>query len=139
MLFFNKNVSNNFNFKQFFSTFNKFNINNNLIYNFNNDNLNFNNVESQKIKCNIYIKDNLIQYETNDVINTFYFSNQINENINFNIFWNYIKTNNEKLPPMTNNNYDFYYFNISFEFFEIENNKFFVIQKHNKCLLINSF
>lgn len=146
--------SNKYNFLQIFPYYEKFKDSGagciNLLYNFTTDNTthitnnidyplpDLNLLESLKISYTIKIKDSYIQYSNDSSTITFKIENEfVKETDELNIIkipyfkWKYVRTDNHKLPNVTAKNYDFYYQNVSFTLYKINENKLFVIEKIN--------
>lgn len=131
-------------FYQIFTNFNKYNCNS-VCYDFNkpsNVNFDFTKYKNTLINCDIYIKGSIIQYINNkdNNIYTFIFQEEFikesdidNLNIlNLPMFlFKYKNTENNKLPILNKNNYDYYYENISFNIYDISDNTLFIEQKFN--------
>lgn len=116
----------------------------NLFYNFSSDSVindvenkefNLNTIKPTTINYTVKIKDSFIQYSNDTSILTFQIENEfIKETDESNIFknpyfkWKYTKSDNHKLPNISTKNYDFYYKNVNFVIYKINNNKLFIIE-----------
>ena len=132
-------------FYQIFTDYNKYD-SNSTCYDFNKSstlNFDFSKYKNTLITCDIYLKGSIIQYINNkdNNIYTFLFqeefiketdSNNLKLNLNLPMFlFKYENTENNKLPKLGKNNYDFYYENISFNIYDISENTLLVEQKFN--------
>jgi len=132
------------NFIQIFDNFKKYEDNQtncvNFVYDFTEKEINID-IPTEKpisICYTIKIKDNYIQYINKNTIITFKIESKFITENNENNFlkvpyfqWKYIKVNNEKLPNISIDNYDFYYPNINFQIWKINNNKLFILEINN--------
>jgi hypothetical protein len=128
-------------FYQIFTDFTKYN-SNSVCYDFNKQstvNFDFTKYKNTLITCDIYLKGSLIQYINNkdNNIYTFIFQEEFIKETDVNILnlpmflFKYKNTENNRLPNLNKNNYDFYYENISFNIYDISDNTLFVEQKFN--------
>ncbi len=131
-------------FYQIFTNFSKYN-SNSICYDFNKSstiNFDLKKYKNTLINCDIYIKGSIIQYINNkdNNIYTFIFQEEfIKETdvkklniLNLPMFlFKYKITENNKLPNLNKNNYDYYYENISFNIYDITDNTLFIEQKFN--------
>ncbi len=95
-------------------------------------------IEVQKINYTVKIKDSHIQYSNDTSIFTFQIENEfIKETDELNTLklpffkWKYTKVDNHKLPNISSKNYDFYYRDVSFLIYKINENKLFIIETIN--------
>lgn len=144
-------ISNKLNFLQIFSHFNKFKDSGagciNLLYDFTIEpsiihteieEYNLELAKVHKINYTIRIKDSYIQYSNDTSIITFQIENEfIKETDELNMLklpffkWKYTKVDNHKLPNISSKNYDFYYPDVSFLIYKINENKLFIIESIN--------
>ena len=101
---------------------------------------NISNIENIKITYDIAIKDNYIQYidiNSNKIITWLIEYEFIKENDKDNNYhlpyfkWKYNLVDNNKLPLLTFNNYDFYYKNVIFTIYKFNENKLFILEQLN--------
>ena len=95
-------------------------------------------IEPIKVNYTIKIKDSYIQYSNNTSSFTFQFENEfIKETDELNTLkfpffkWKYTQIDNNKLPNILPKYYDFYYQNVSFTIYKINENKLFIIELIN--------
>jgi hypothetical protein len=92
-------------------------------------------IEPITVNYTIKIKDGYIQYSNDTSTLTFAieheFVKEIDELNNLKVpyfKWKYTKTNNQKLPNISINNYDFYYRNVVFNVYKINDEKLFIVE-----------
>ena len=116
----------------------------NLLYNFTsdptindieNDEFNLKMITPVIVNYIVKVKDSYIQYLNDTSTLTFQFENEfIKETDELNILklphfkWKYIYADNHKLPNISTHNYDFYYKNVCFTIYKINDNKLFIIE-----------
>ena len=140
-----------FNFLQIFPHYSKFKDSGagciNLLYDFTTESTSANSeikehnlelIEPIKVNYIIKIKDSYIQYLHESSIFTFQIDNEfIKETDELNTLkvpffkWKYTQIDNHKLPNIPSKNYDFYYKNVSFTIYKINENKLFIIELIN--------
>ena len=141
-----------FNFLQIFSHYSKFKDSGagciNLLYDFTIESTpnhseikeyNLELIEPIIVNYIIKMKDSYIQYSNDSSIITFQFDNEFfKETDELNTLkvpffkWKYTQIDNHKLPNITPTNYDFYYKNVSFTIYKINENKLFITELINK-------
>jgi hypothetical protein len=136
------------NFSQIFHNYRKFKDSGansiNFLYDFNseselsNEEINKYNLKTMEptiVAYNIKVKDSFIQYYNDTTCITFHTQNDfVKENDEKNVFglpclkWKYVKTENCKLPNISLRNYDFYYQDVKFVIYKINQDKLFIIE-----------
>ena len=114
----------NFNFIIKITNAIKYDIDDNIIYEFSN-NIDFNNFD-HNINCFVSIKENLIKYSFNDKNYYFQMDEEIMDNNNINM--KYTKTNENCFPHIKESDYDFF-----------ENVNFKIIEKKNLLIIEEKF
>ena len=140
-------------FYQIFTDYNKYD-SNSICYDFNKSstlklNFDFTKYKNTLITCDIYLKGSLIQYINNkdNNIYTFIFqeefiketdSNNLNLDLNLDLNLNlpmflfkYKNTEDNKLPNLSKNNYDFYYEKIQFNIYQVSTDTLIIEQNFN--------
>jgi len=119
----------------------------NLLYDFTSDSIitdaeikefNLNKIKPVITNYTVKVKDSYIQYSNDALILTFQVENEfVKETDELNVSkipyfkWKYTKSDNHKLPNISTKNYDFYYKNVNFVIYKINNDKLFIIETIN--------
>ncbi len=134
-----ENKKNDIIFYQIFTNYKKYDCSS-ICYDFNrssNFNIDLSKYKNTPINCDIYLKGSIIQYINNidNNIFTFVFQEEFikeTENTKLPMFlFKYKNTDNNKLPNLGKNNYDFYYDNVSLNIYNLSEKTLFIEQQFN--------
>jgi hypothetical protein len=129
-----KLLDNNIIFYQLFNSQNSYNLDNNIIYNLDNNDksvkIPFTEYKNIKINFEIKIMGNIIMYKNIDTSEIFTFTKKETccKSNNLVLQHEYKLVDNHKLPNLPTSFYDYYYNNIEFDIYYTDINKMFIIQ-----------
>jgi len=129
-----KLLDNNIIFYQLFNSQNSYNLDNNIIYNLDNNDksvkIQFTEYKNIKINFEIKIMGNIIMYKNIDTSEIFTFTKKETccKSNNLVLQHEYKLVDNHKLPNLPTSFYDYYYNNIEFDIYYTDINKMFIIQ-----------